>query len=884
MEMTLFKKCNEIQPSGTMSLHDLCMCIRRGAIRVGSDEIDLTSTIATLRTEPDKEKRKAIKQHLPAVIVSGEFSERNAGALVNHSRLMVIDIDGDAQHDGFDLHATIDAMKNYGKYFRLVCLSPSGNGIKIIAEHLHDPEQHKQVFQAIASEIEQTFDVVVDQSGKDIARLMFLTIDVNAWIDPKYPAMSSSNMAYRNEAIMHPEQIEPKKRKSSKITANVQRSEGMAMMDNQTMLDAICDAVRTQGIDITSHYEDWVKIAFGIACEFGETGRNAFHIISQNYPRYDVKECDAQYDDALKNHSGDATFGSVVHIAKQHRIRFTTKSKTNDKTTKTNDRTGKAKDSFWYLKNDNVRIDEVQLYQLFKSNGITLMRLGAKHSDEKPAPLILVEINRNVVKRINAEYLRNFVKSYLDSIDVDDDILHQIRNAVSKGASTLFSEDKWPLHFDVIEHPKFMRETFDTGYIFFKSAFMEIKKDGKTIKPYNDANGLVWSEWRINRTCRMMHPEDYQSHDYLKFLQVVCTPHNDAPLHENRFDALRWSIGCLMHNPQTTARKVLIHFCEDNAHMHMASNGGTGKDLISYESIKRIRKVNKVSYTRGVAKGRTSFPLQEVSASTQVIHYGDVDKSYLQGSFAEDVFDNVTGGITIERKREHPIRIEPEDAPRLVSTGNAVPFVHDESTKRRFYLMEIYSRFNADFTPEDMFGRRFFEEQWNGDDWSAFFNIMGDCIQFFIANPERPTYNSESLKLNQFRTNTHPEWNDFINAEIDKFFKHNTEAWITHQEKRFDAYKIYDGDSMLYMDTCDETFSKFRKHCREKGAKCDNVRHQDINRWMDLTVRMLDAQNDRWLHSYVHRKISKEAGKTYHFIWRCHPESAPRPDAINLAP
>jgi hypothetical protein len=296
----------------------------------------------------------------------------------------------------------------------------------------------------------------------------------------------------------------------------------------------------------------------------------------------------------------------------------------------------------------------------------------------------------------------------------------------------------------------------------------------------------------------------------------------------------------------------------------MSSNGRTGKDLISYEAIKRIRKVDKVSYTRGVARGKTSFPLQEVSASTQVIHYGDVDKDYLKTKFVEDVFDNVTGGLSCEKKREHPIRIPPEDAPRMTSTGNAVPLVQDESSKGRFHLMEIYSRFNASFTPEDMFGRRFFEEQWNGNDWSAFFNTMMECIQFHIANPERPSYDSDTLALNQFRTNTHPEWHPYIMKRLRECEKDTIEKM--HNE--FKQYRKYEHDQLIFAEQSGKLFGDFKIFCRHYGINCDGTRHQDVNRWMDLTIGMLDASSEDYIHTYVHKKLSSEGGAAYHLIFR----------------
>jgi hypothetical protein len=292
--------------------------------------------------------------------------------------------------------------------------------------------------------------------------------------------------------------------------------------------------------------------------------------------------------------------------------------------------------------------------------------------------------------------------------------------------------------------------------------------------------------------------------------------------------------------------------------------------------------VDAVPYTRGIAKGRTSFPYQNISPSTQVIHFGDVDKQYLQGDFAEDVFGITTDGLMAERKGKNGIYIPPEELPRMVSTGNAVPFVNDESSKRRFYLMEIYSRFNASHTPVHEFGRRFFEEQWNGDDWAMFFNTMIECIQFYIANPERPKYESQTLHINQFDTNTHPEWRVFIEHSIEQYaieyhrdLKNENSVsmgFVLHEE--FKKYRIHDDDVLRFMASSEDLFTDFRRWCMEHGARFDSVSHRDIKQWIALTPAMLDVRIDGFIHTHVSKKISQYRGKTYHMLFGREKESA----------
>jgi hypothetical protein len=864
-KLTLFKTHSEKTPyippdvfhgaSTRFNLESLFIAIRKGEIY----DMQWRDTIAMLRNASTKEERSRIKNGLPAVLVTGLYENRTQ--MIEASGLMVIDIDRDAQKKGWDLHGTMDAMKSYGKYFRIVSLSPSGNdygGIKIIVEHMHPPEQHKQVFNLIAREIEQTFDVIVDKSGSDITRLMYLTHDVNAWMYEGYPFQTKNTMAYRNEALINGideetvSKFETKKKEQSK--------------GNRITLDFICNAVKQYEIDITNQYEDWLRIGFALAFEFGEHGRDAFHCLSKQYHKYDESECDAKYDEALKNHSGRVAFGSLIHIAKTHGIDVGKRQITGDET-------GDVI-SFWHWRGERIRIDEVDLYRFFKSQGIALMRIGVRDAGGVPSPLILVEITNNVVKRIDASKLRNLVKIYLDSISMDDNALHEIRNAVSKGASTLFSEDKWVLHLDVMEQPDFLRETKDVGYIFFQNTYVEITKDSCKEKQYTEANGYVWDEWRKPKPFRIMHPEDYQHGDWYRMLKFICTENHASDLDGNRFDALRWSLGCLMHNPKTTAEKTYIHFCSDN-NTNDSSNGGTGTTILTFFSLRHVRKIDTVPYTSGLTKGRSSFPYQNISPSTQVIHFGDVDKQYLRNDFAEDMKGITTDGIQTERKGKNGNYIPPEELPRMVGTGNAVPFVNDESSKRRFYLMEIYSRFNASYTPVHEFGRRFFEDEWNGDDWAMFFNTMIECIQFYIANPERPKYESETLHINQFDTNTHPEWRVFIEHSIEQYayqFRKDEDdengisgVYILHNE--FKTHRIHDDDVLIYMNSSDDLFTEFRRWCMEHGARFDSVSHRDIKQWMALTPPMLDLRIGTFTHTHVSKKISKYRGKTYHMIF-----------------
>lgn len=71
------------------------------------------------------------------------------------------------------------------------------------------------------------------------------------------------------------------------------------------------------GIDLqgkVDRYDDWYKVGFGLADEFGEEGRALFHQISQQSRGYDKYECDRRYDQLLRDSRGEVSLGTVKHI------------------------------------------------------------------------------------------------------------------------------------------------------------------------------------------------------------------------------------------------------------------------------------------------------------------------------------------------------------------------------------------------------------------------------------------------------------------------------------------------------------------------------------------------------------------------------------------
>lgn len=52
-------------------------------------------------------------------------------------------------------------------------------------------------------------------------------------------------------------------------------------------------------IDITSSYENWIKVGFALFTTFGEQGRGYYHRIGKMHPSYTLEETERTYTQLL---------------------------------------------------------------------------------------------------------------------------------------------------------------------------------------------------------------------------------------------------------------------------------------------------------------------------------------------------------------------------------------------------------------------------------------------------------------------------------------------------------------------------------------------------------------------------------------------------------
>ena len=244
-----------------------------------------------VRNAPNKEIKDLKKKSAPVVTISGSFSERKADGLRKHSGYIAIDID--------NLDDPAETKKRIGAdtYIYSAFISISGKGLCLIIKI--DGTRHLDAFNAIAAYLYNEYQLIVDQSGKDVSRARFVSYD---------PFLLLNNKSTTFKKYL------PKKKEYKHAKVVVIKSD----------FDSIIDQMDKKGLNLCEDYSEWIRIAYALVSEFGEEGRDHFHTLSSHSSKYNSIDCDSQYTACLNNHNESkgkkSSIGTIYFHAKQNAI------------------------------------------------------------------------------------------------------------------------------------------------------------------------------------------------------------------------------------------------------------------------------------------------------------------------------------------------------------------------------------------------------------------------------------------------------------------------------------------------------------------------------------------------------------------------------------
>ena len=288
------------------------------------------NTTDTLRSiSADKERKEYKVTHFDFVTPSCTSTRRCTAAMLKHSNILAIDID--------DYAGDIDLLKSNlirdPQIFTLMAFkSPSGKGLKWLVFIDISQASHHDWFIAIEEYLKQQYHVEIDTHCKDVCRSCFLPHDEYAYIndmltnsdndDTEVESILNTEL-WINQASRHaaPSQTYPSASSTSAISGSSSKVYPPHDDDEEDFMKLV-EYLREHGINLTTSYDDWIRIGLALANHFGESGREIFHQLSQADSRYNPMECDKKYDSYLKSSSSAKTcnLATIFYLAQQQGI------------------------------------------------------------------------------------------------------------------------------------------------------------------------------------------------------------------------------------------------------------------------------------------------------------------------------------------------------------------------------------------------------------------------------------------------------------------------------------------------------------------------------------------------------------------------------------
>jgi hypothetical protein len=166
MKISLVRRCDDTKPPATIDVHSAIVAIRCGRWK---KEVELVREALSRRDKATAEKNK---KKLPALTWSGRFKRRASNGLDKHSGLIC----GDLDNLNGEFPIVREKLERLPQVFALF-ISPSGTGLKILVRVPADASKHPASFRAVEKLIRDATGLSIDQSGKDVARLCFVSFD-----------------------------------------------------------------------------------------------------------------------------------------------------------------------------------------------------------------------------------------------------------------------------------------------------------------------------------------------------------------------------------------------------------------------------------------------------------------------------------------------------------------------------------------------------------------------------------------------------------------------------------------------------------------------------------------------------------------------------------
>jgi hypothetical protein len=296
---------------------------------------------------------------------------------------------------------------------------------------------------------------------------------------------------------------------------------------------------------------------------------------------------------------------------------------------------------------------------------------------------------------------------------------------------------------------KFVEDTKDTTWLFFKNYAVKITASGILPMQYKEIDGYIWRESIIPRH---FYNDNFTGCDAERFIKI---------LGADEYPKLEKIVGYIISRYKDPLNPRAVIFTEDiPAEEEGESQGGSGKGLL-FSFCRQFRKV--ADFDGKNFRLNDTFVFQNVDLDTNIIFVDDVERHFKFNG----LFSILTNSLLINKKNKPQIILPFERSPKIVITSNYSVGAMDISSERRKYEFPIIKHFGKDYEPIDEFKRQFFVE-WDEKEWAKFDNYMAYCCNAYLAESNKKaisniTTNSIERSL---LSNTNKDFIEYMDGQL----------------------------------------------------------------------------------------------------------------------
>lgn len=436
-----------------------------------------------------------------------------------------------------------------------------------------------------------------------------------------------------------------------------------------------------------------------------------------------------------------------------------------------------------------------------------LYSFGFRRFDLDSGGFIFIKVDNHIISEVSITQIQDTFIYYLKNLQTDG-LTPYLKEALIEtfflGIGKYFNETKLSL----LKHDEefiFNKDTKDEAFVYFKNGVVRVTKENWEILDYKHLKGYVWKNQIIDKDFKkieMLKHNNYEMPVFGRFMDNISG-------NQDRFDSLCSIMGYNMHSFFETKLRATIL---TDSKISDEAEGRTGKTLLA-KALGYIRVYVELSGKNFVFTNKHKY--DKCSLDTQILHINDVQKYFP----FEMLYNDITEGITIDKKNQEPIFIKTK---MIISTNQTIK-IDGSSSRDRCIEFELADKYNDKFQPKDDFGHWFFTE-WDETEWNGFYNFMMYCVwvyfnQGLIMPPEI------NLKERKLLDETCQEFCEFIKAkEIEPDVRYCRDEW---HEDFLNSYKDLAEDKFKKQV---KTFTKWLKSFAKYSNKFKPLTSEDLSR------------------------------------------------------